>query len=145
MSEPVRLFTAEEPPPAIAVRGLVAPTLTAAQIVGRLPQEVDLILYRGDDFFLDITVTDSGGMPIDLTGSTAAAQFRNTTEDPNALASFSATVAGNIVHLHLLASDAALLVPECVWDIQVTDSAGVVTTLAFGAATVTSDVTRLGL
>lgn len=116
---------------------------TAGQSVGTLPVVVDLVLYRGDDFYLDVTVTDTGGGPFDLTGYTASAQVRVSadTADPPA-ATFTATIAANVIHLHLANVAAAGLPPLGVWDVQITDAAGVVTTLAYGAVTTTPDVTR---
>lgn len=113
-------------------------------VAGSLPLQVDLTLYRGDDFFLDVEVTDSGGAPFDLTGYTAAAQIRATADaaDPPA-ASFDPVIAGSTIHLHLPHGEATgLPTPNGAWDVQITDATGIVTTLAFGAVTTTPDVTR---
>jgi len=125
--------------PAIRPRALAAPAAT--QAVGTLPLAVDLVLYRGDDFYLDVAVTDDAGQPFTLAGYTPAAQVRQTTDAAEIVATFVATVSTNVVHLHLTAAVAVGLT-DGVWDVQVTSAAGEVTTLAFGAVRVTHDVTR---
>ena len=114
----------------------------AAQSAGSLPLAVDLVLYRGDDFYLDVAVTDAGGAPFDLTGYTAAAQIRATpdTADPPA-ATFTATITGSTVQLHLPSDESGGVPAVAAWDVQIT-KAGIVTTLAFGAVATTLDVTR---
>ena len=114
----------------------------AAQTLGTLPLNVNLVLYRGDDFYLDVTVVDTNGGAVDLTGFTAQAELRPDTTAGTALASFTETISGNVIHLHLPASEALNLLPDTVWDVQLTDATGVVTTLAYGDATTTPDVTR---
>ncbi len=120
-----------------------ADVLASTSVVGTLPMQVDLILYRGDDFFLDIAVTDADGAPVDLTGYTATSQLRATadTVDPP-MGSFTCTTSTNVVHLHLPAANAKGLAHTAVWDVQIADAGGVITTLAYGAATIQPDVTR---
>lgn len=132
-AEPVQLF---------AVGTDAAAQLAANQVVGVLPLAVDLVLYRGDDFFLDVAVVDPTGGAVDLTGYTATAQVRLDTESIDPVASFAATVSGNLVHLRLPTAQSALLMGDAVWDVQVADPSGVITTLAAGALTATPDVTR---
>jgi hypothetical protein len=114
-----------------------------SQPVNATPQAVPLTLYRGDDFFLDLEVTDPGGAAADLTGATAEAQIRASAADVAVLASFDATVTGNVVSLHLPSVEAANLTTKtAAWDCQLTDSDGIVSTLAAGPVTITADVTR---
>jgi len=128
------------PPMQVAAATFAA--AAASQSVGTLPAQVDLVLYRGDDFYLDITVTDTGGGAVDLTGYTATAQVRLSTESSEILATFVGTTAANVVHLHLDDPEASKLTADAVWDVQVAGPSGDVTTLAFGAVHATPDVTR---
>ena len=45
-------------------------------IISAVPQEVDLVLYRGDDFRLPAEFSDAAGAPINMTGWTFRAQVR---------------------------------------------------------------------
>lgn len=113
---------------------------TRAVSVGELPSVVNLVLYQGDDFFVRITV----GSPVgDLTGYTAKAEIRTTAASNTALATFDATIIDAFtVGLHLPANQSKLVTTAAVWDVQVTDPAGQVTTLAYGTVAVTREVTR---
>ena len=114
----------------------------ASQTVTGLPSAVDLVLYQGDDTYLDLSVTSSGS-PADLTGCTAKCQIRVNPAATAVLAELDATIAGSVIHLHLSHTDAAGLLPgAAVWDCQLTDSAGNVSTVAAGAVTVAAEVTR---
>lgn len=111
--------------------------MTAQTVVAR-PDQVNLNLYAGDDFALDLTVLDPDGSPADLTGMTARADIRQNTGTP-VLASFAATVAGNVVSLRLAAADAAVLPDGAVWDCQL---AGIDTfTVAAGTVRTRAQVT----
>jgi hypothetical protein len=120
---------------------LVSPAPTPEQI-GDLPIVVNLGLYQGDDFFLDLTVTDSSNNPINLSSYTPEAQIRGS---PGAMvmAAFTATVDAtttNLIHLHLPHLQSMLLQRNAVWDCQITDSVGTVTTLVSGKVTTTLEV-----
>lgn len=119
---------------------LAAPACVALQSI---PECVNLTLYRGDDFYLDISVTyaDSGG-GVDLSTAVVTAQIRITTEqDDPPLAVFESTVDANVIHLHLTADQATLLPHSSVWDCQIATPD--VTTLVAGTITTVPDVTRL--
>jgi len=109
--------------------------------ISALPAAIDLSLYAGDDFFLDVTVTDVDGNPTDLTGAVVASQIRTKATDTEILAEFGATVEGNVIHLHLTHTDATGLPGSAVWDCQ-TDTDGVVSTLVAGNVTTRPEVTR---
>jgi hypothetical protein len=114
----------------------------ATQIVTVLPAEVDLNIYQGDDFYLDVAVTDSASNPIDVTNMAPMSQIRTTPDGPAILASFNITVDAtnkNIMHLHLAATDSNNLPPACAWDLQLSQPS--VTTIAAGTVTVTLQVT----
>jgi len=129
--------------PAAVVEARALALAAAAQVVGQLPLNVDLVLYRGDDFFLDVTVTDPDGNPYPLTGYTATAQMRQQPPDPDPpTATFMCSIAGNVVSLHLPHAESQFPPDQLAWDVQIVDGAGLVTTLAYGQATFTGDVTR---
>lgn len=115
------------------------PEVSGPVTITALPQVVNLNLYQGDDFFLDITVTDSQGQPVDLSGSTSTAQIRKSAADATIMASFTVTPEGNVLHLHLVGADAAVLTSG-VWDAQI--DTGAVTTLVAGTVSITNEVTR---
>jgi hypothetical protein len=110
--------------------------------VGELPAAVDLLLYAGDDFRIVIDVTDGADAPVDLTGHTPKAQIRATTDAAAPLVAFAATVAANAVTLVLTSVQTTALPATAVWDVQLTDPAAVVTTLAYGKVSTTPEVTR---
>jgi hypothetical protein len=111
-------------------------------VIDRLPAVVNLRLYQGDDFYLDVTVTDADGNPADLSSYTARAQVRssppNGTNPP--MATFTATIAGNVVHLHLPASEAVNLANPACWDCEIDGDD--LTTLVYGGVRVSSQVTQ---
>jgi hypothetical protein len=110
---------------------------------GTLPEAVDLVVYAGDDFRVDVVVT-AGGQPADLTGYTADAQVRDSLEQTaTVLAEFETTIAADTVTLYLHHDDTAVLPATCYWDVQLTATASEeVTTLARGKVKVSAEVTR---
>jgi hypothetical protein len=108
--------------------------------IDALPQVVNLELYRGDDFSLAIVVTNDDGSDFDLTGYTARAQIRTTHDATEILATFTATIATNVITLHLPAVQAARLVAATVWDCEI--EAADLVTLVTGKVTTSPDVTR---
>lgn len=119
---------------------MTAPILRT--LVGTLPCVVDLQLYQGDDAHIDVTVTDPDGNPTDLTGYTAQAQIRKRPTEAIVLAAFTATITGNVIALDLPHGEADKLGSNATWDLQVTDPAGLIVTLAYGIVYVTLQVTR---
>ena len=123
-------------------------TVTAASVqnVTVLPMTVNLFIYQGDDFFLDMIVTDSDGNPIDLTNMQPLSQIRSVPNGPIVLANFLTTVDAtqtNLLHLQLAAADSNGLpnIPAtCAWDIQL--SYPTIVTLAAGTVNVTPQVTQ---
>lgn len=105
------------------------------------PQVVNLVLYQGDDFYLDLTVTDSLDQPVDLTDATATAQIRASAgaADPPE-ATFTATTETNVIRLHLPANESAKLHGSAVWDCQIATPD--ITTLVAGTVAVTQQVTE---
>ena len=111
--------------------------------IAALPAVVNLALYQGDDFYLDLTVTNPDGSAADLAGVIPSAQIKTAKGATSPLATFDATVDAtltNVVHLHLPHLEAAQLVAgPAFWDCQIADTQ--VTTLAAGTVTVTGEVT----
>jgi ribulose 1,5-bisphosphate synthetase/thiazole synthase len=121
--------------------------MAAARVtVGNLPAPVDLQLYQGDDFYLTVTVFDSStGGGVDLTGYTAQSQIRVTPPSTEVLAEFDVVVVAGTsgqITLHLDHVDSAVIDRAGSWDLQMTDPAGVITTLCYGAVKLVQEVTR---
>jgi hypothetical protein len=113
-----------------------------ASTVTGLPAAVNLLVYQGDDLYLDLAVT-SKGAPADLTGFTAKSQIRSTPPSTTVLAELLTTISASTIHLHLVHTDAATLpVQPAVWDCQLTDASGNISTIAAGTVTVTAEITR---
>lgn len=113
-----------------------------------MPTEQALTWYRGDQPpAITVTVTDADDDPIDLTGSTMACQVRARAGDT--------VLAELVVDEDDFVTGVARVVPTAedsetvgartslaVYDVEWTDSQGVVRTLVYGTITVTQDVTR---
>lgn len=107
----------------------------------------DLSIVRGDDFRVIITLSTDGD-PFDLTGYTPLAQIRPSTSVAAPLtAEFDATVetpaTDGIITLELDHDTTAALTTNGVWDMQITDGSGWVTTVVSGTVTIVPDVTRV--
>lgn len=111
--------------------------------VGTLPEPVDLVVYAGDDFRVNVEVAVDG-LPADLAGYTVDAQVRDSTDQAGTvLADFESTVAGNVITLHLHHDDTAVLPATAYWDVELTaTTSGEITTLAYGKVRTTAEVTR---
>jgi hypothetical protein len=107
-----------------------------------LPQTVNLYLYRGDSYAMKITVTDTAGDPADLEGVDVCAQIRVTADDPNLAGEYVTTVTDNSVFLYLPATVSRTLPLDTVWDCELTQPSGWVTTVAAGSLNLTADVSR---
>ena len=118
----------------------VAVEMSGTTVVTSLPATVNLVLYQGDDFILTLTVSDSDGAPVDLTGAAARAQIRATAPAVE-FESFDVSIEDNVVTLHLTAEVSAELPLRAVWDCRLTQDE-LTTTLAAGTVTLTAGVTR---
>lgn len=113
------------------------------------PQTLDLVLYAGDGTSFSLTLTDSFGVPINLTG-TMIAQIRTERESadpPKAEFTINLTDAAlGIAVLELTGADThGLLTPEKfegVWDVQWTPSGGEPLTLCQGTVECYPDVSH---
>lgn len=136
-SAPVELYGRALFEPLAEATPLAAPVT----VIDALPMPVDLLLYRGDDFFLDIDCSGPEGEPADLDGYSAAAQVRRQPDDADVMAEFECWVEDSTVGLHLPHLEAQKLVPGAsAWDCQL--SGPVVLTLVYGRVVTTPDVTR---
>jgi hypothetical protein len=118
-----------------------APRTTTTPTSG--PTRYTLNIYRGDTAgWRFVLWHDSAGTsPVDLTGVAVAAQMRSRPDDPG-FAELAVTVTlPNIIDVALDAAASASCLAG-VWDLQLTDSAGGVTTVVAGSVFVTADVTR---
>jgi len=113
-----------------------------SQRVVALPQACSVAFYQGDDFYLDVTVTDPDGTtPVDVSDVNPQAQIRLTAEAEEVLAEFAIEPdTDGVLHLHLPAADTAVLPQIAVWDLQI-ETPDVVTVMA-GAVNVKRQVTR---
>ena len=114
---------------------------------GAFDLQGDNEIYRGDTFTMTVTVL-SGGVGMNLTGYTVEAKIRQTELSPTVLATFTCTLANQTtnpgqVDLTLSATDTAAMTPTtgAIWDMQVTDGSGKVTTYLKGKVDVEADVT----
>jgi hypothetical protein len=121
----------------------VAPRVQAEQDVTVLPAVINLSIYQGDDFFLDMLVTDANNNPVNLSQALPMSQIRPAPDDDMILANLDVEVDAtttNLLHLHLFAADSAQLPATAAWDIQL--SVPSITTIAYGTVTVTLQVTQ---
>ena len=116
--------------------------MAQAQQLTVRPKVVNLALYAGDDAFLDLHVLNADGSAGDLSGATVRAQIRSDASSSTVAATWVPTIDGNVIHLHLLSVDSRGLRPTSVFDVELTDSSGVVTTLANGSISMQAQVTR---
>lgn len=110
-----------------------------------VPAKQDIKIMRGDTEVFNITLSDSTGTPINLTGDTFASQIRYTRDATTVAASFTCVItdAPNGVVQLTLGSTASAALDDGVayWDLQRT-SGSVVSTVLSGKCTVLADVTR---
>ena len=107
-----------------------------------LPLSVTLVVYAGDDFYVDVEVTNPDDSPMDLSDCTATAQIRISAEDNTIAGTFDCSIVGNVITLHLSHDDSATIGDKNVWDCQIVNGAGDVTTLVAGTISTTPEVTR---
>lgn len=109
------------------------------------PANYLLALRAGDTETLSVTLQDSAGDPINISGRSYAAQVRATADSSTVLATFSCSItnaaAGTFACTLTATQTAALAAGGGVWDLQETYGA-TVTTLLAGSVTIAQDVTR---
>lgn len=109
----------------------------------------DFTLDQGSDWYLNITYKDSLGVPINLTGYTAALQFRLTPSDSTAaltltsISGITITPLTGTLDIHATATQtAALAAGKYSYDLEL-NNGGVVTRIIQGTCTVSAEVTRV--
>jgi len=106
--------------------------------------KANLALYQGDDFSAVVTVTN-GQAPADvLTGYTAQAQIRKTFADlaTDVECEITTSIDSPYIYLQIPHDVTAKLAGNYLWDLQIADAGGLITTLLAGAVTVSLEVTR---
>jgi hypothetical protein len=131
------------PRPILESVTLTAPRATDVPVnLEQLPRTVNLVVYRGDDVGLTLTVSERTGEAADLSGATFAAQIRRTPDADEIAGELEVSTTDNVVSLHLEAATSRLLLPLLAWDCEMVRD-GWTTTLAAGRLVVVADVTRL--
>ena len=108
--------------------------------------KINLTIYQGDDYAADCVVTTPDGAAADLTGYEAHSHIRMGYNDtsPNGVAQFETSINANVVTLVLGHDISRTLVNNSyVWDLQLIDSQGWVTTILAGQVLVTRQVTTM--
>jgi hypothetical protein len=115
-----------------------------------MAQNYSFTIDQGADWYLNVAYKDSAGTAINLTGYTAAMQFRITTT--SAVAAISLTQASGItitgatgnLAIHATAAQTGALDDSAKYDydLEITSPSGVVTRLIQGVASVSSQITR---
>lgn len=112
-----------------------------------VPATQNITITRGDTETLVITIKDSAGVGINITGRTYRAQIRATKDAATISAAFTCvltTPASGVVTCTLTPNQtSALATGTQFWDFEETiTSSGVVTTIIAGTVNVLADVTR---
>ena len=109
------------------------------------PANYPLTIRIGDTETVNLTMQDSAGAAINITGRTYAAQIRSTPDASTVLATFACSIVnaatGKMAATLTATTTAALTPGGAVWDLQETNGT-VVTTLLSGPVTIVQDVTR---
>jgi hypothetical protein len=109
------------------------------------PASYPLTVRIGDTETVSVTLQDSAGAAIDITGRTYAAQIRATADAASPLATFTCTItnaaAGTFACTLSAATTRALSTGVGVWDLEETNSS-TVTSLLAGPVQIVQDVTR---
>lgn len=106
--------------------------------------KANIVVDQGSSFSTSINITDTTDAVIDLTGFTGVAQMRKHYTSSTATP-FTVTIvpASGTVRLALTANATANLVAgRYVYDVELTDDAGVISRIVEGIVTVTPNVTR---
>jgi hypothetical protein len=115
-----------------------------------MAENYNFTIDQGADWYLNLQYKDSSGTAINLTGYTAAMQFRLNISSATAAISLTQTsgititgATGNLA-IHATAAQTGALDDSAKYnyDLEITSPAGVVTRLIQGVTTVSSQVTR---
>ena len=105
----------------------------------------DMVIDQGTTFETVVTVTDTNGDVVDLTGYTANSQIRKHATSSNATATFGISNGGTNGQLTLSLAHAytsAIGAGRYVYDVEVLSGAGVRSRVVEGIVTVSPEVTR---
>ena len=110
--------------------------------------KVDINVYQGDDRNYTFNVVDSAGAAVDYSSAGAVVlTVKTTIDDTSALFTSSATDSANgnnwasgIIVIAITDAQSALLTQDSVYDLEVTDSGGLVTTVCYGVVFVRRDI-----
>jgi hypothetical protein len=106
--------------------------------------KVNIVIDQGTDFATTVSLTNSDGDQLNLTGMSAASQVRKTYSSSNSVA-FTAALANNTGSLTLSMNNAttsSLAAGRYVYDVELTDAASVTSRILEGMVTVTPEVTK---
>lgn len=111
---------------------------------GALPSNNDLVIYKGDYVEILVTIKDSVGQPVNLTGHTPAAVLKSSYDDLDPTP-FTCTVTdapGGVVRIFMSSAQTKDLYPSSyIWDFQITNTLGEVRTYLAGDVAVYNEVT----
>ena len=105
----------------------------------------NLFIDKDADFSTTISLTDSNGNVLSLSGYSALAQIRKTYDSSTVAATFSVAITAATVQITLTLTDVqtgAMSQGRYVYDVVITDSSGDKTRVLEGRATVTPSVSR---
>jgi hypothetical protein len=106
--------------------------------------KVNIVIDQGTDFATTVSLTDSDGVQLNLTGMSAASQIRKTFSSSNSTA-FTTALANTNGTLTLSLTNSitsALAAGRYVYDVELTDAAAVKSRILEGMVTVTPEVTK---
>lgn len=111
---------------------------------GAIPSNHDVVMYKGDFFRLMVTIRDSTGTPIDLTGAIPRAAIKASYDDRTSTA-FNCTLVDAVngqVEIFMSSSKTSELLPgSYIWDFQITFADLETRTYLAGDVTVYNEVT----
>jgi|TARA_B100000780_G_C20976923_1_gene390228 hypothetical protein len=105
----------------------------------------NLYIDQGADYSTTVSLTDSNGDVLSLTGYSAAGQIRKTFGSSTVAATFAIAVSANTGQITLTLTDvitASMKSGRYVYDVLITDSSGTKTRILEGQASVTPSVSR---
>ena len=105
----------------------------------------NITIDQDADFTQTVTIKDSTGTVVDLTGQTITSKLRKTHLSSSATSFTTAAVSATDGTCSITLTDtvtAALSEGRYVWDLTTTDGSGIVTRRIEGRATITPSVTR---
>lgn len=126
---------------------IVFPGQVPTGVLGQdlLPSNYDLVLYRGDYFSLNVTMTDANSNPINLTGYTGKSCIKSgyaASSEYDATITITTPTTGVVTVTYPSSVTETILAGSYIWDFQLTDPSGNVRTYLTGDVTVYDEVSR---